>query len=65
MIKEKTIAVVCLTIIAVFAMYLIHEPDNIITNVVVAIAAFITGERFGQRKSDNGVTNERCRKEGA
>lgn len=50
-VTEKIAALISLTIIAVFAMLRITEPDNIIINIVVAIAAFITGG--GMRKGDN------------
>jgi hypothetical protein len=42
-IREKVAALFCLTVIAIVAMVKIPEPDNIIVNIVVAIAAFITG----------------------
>jgi len=52
-IREKIAALVCLTAIAIVAMVRITDPENIVINVVVAIAAFIsTG---GLRKKDGEV----------
>ena len=50
-VREKIAALICLTAIAIFAMINLHDPENIIVNIVVAIAAFITGGG-GIRKSD-------------
>ena len=41
--SERIAAIVALTIIAALATFKIPEPDNIIINIVVAIAAFISG----------------------
>ena len=48
-VSERIAAIIALTIIASLAMLKIPEPDNIIINVVVAIAAFISGA-VGVRK---------------
>jgi len=42
-IREKIVALFCLTVIAIVAMMKVPDPENIIVNVVVAIAAFVTG----------------------
>jgi hypothetical protein len=51
---EKNFAVLLLAIVAITSMFLINDPDNIIIQVITAIAAFITGERVGAmtRKDD-------------
>jgi len=54
-VREKIAALICLTIIASFAMLKIYDPENIVINVVVAIAAFISGGGgVRNRKTDNG-----------
>ncbi len=50
-VREKIAALVCLTAIALVAMGGLTDPGNIVINVVVAIAAFISGS--GGRKGDN------------
>ncbi len=50
-VREKIAALVCLTAIALVAMGRLTDPENIVINVVVAIAAFISGS--GGRKGDN------------
>jgi hypothetical protein len=50
-IREKIAALICLTAIALVAMGRLSDPENIVINVVVAIAAFISGGG-GSRKSD-------------
>jgi hypothetical protein len=50
-VREKIAALVCLTAIAMVAMARISDPENIVINVVVAIAAFISGGG-GVRRSD-------------
>lgn len=54
-VREKIAALVCLTAIALVAMGTIGDPENIVINVVVAIAAFISGGS-GKRKTDSEVT---------
>lgn len=49
-VREKIAALVCLTAISMVAMGRLEDPENIVINVVVAIAAFISGG--GGRKSD-------------
>ena len=51
-IREKIVALFCLTAIAIVAMMRLDDPENIIVNVVVAIAAFVTGSAM--RKGDGG-----------
>ena len=51
-IREKIVALFCLTAIAIVAMMRLDDPENIIVNVVVAIAAFVTGAAM--RKGDGG-----------
>jgi hypothetical protein len=50
-VREKIAALVCLTSIALVAMGRLGDPENIVINVVVAIAAFISGGG-GSRKTD-------------
>ena len=50
-VREKIAALFCLTVIAIVAMIKIPDPVNIVINVVVAIAAFISGGG-GKRKED-------------
>jgi hypothetical protein len=50
-VREKIAALVCLTSIAFVAMSRLTDPENIAINVVVAIAAFISGG--GGRKTDD------------
>lgn len=52
MVREKVIGVLCLTIIALASMIKMDEPENVIINVVVAIASFIAGSA-GIRKSES------------
>ena len=49
--REKIVALFCLTALAIVAMANLQDPENIVINVVVAIAAFISGGS-GKRKSD-------------
>jgi hypothetical protein len=49
-IRDKIAALISLTIIAGIAMFRLDDPENIIVNIVVAIAAFITGTAV--RKTD-------------
>lgn len=50
-VREKIAALVCLTAIAMVSMANLKDPENIVINVVVAIAAFISGGG-GKRKDD-------------
>jgi hypothetical protein len=52
-VREKIAALICLTAIAMVAMANIQDAENIVINVVVAIAAFISGGA-GRRKDDGG-----------
>ena len=51
-VREKIAALICLTAIAMVAMANITDPENIVINVVVAIAAFISGGSGARRKED-------------
>ena len=51
-VREKIAALFCLTVIAIVAMAKIDDPTNIVINVVVAIAAFISGGG-GKRQGDD------------
>jgi membrane protein YqaA with SNARE-associated domain len=44
---EKMIALLCLTGIAIYAMTKLNDPENVVINVVVAIASFISGGAVG------------------
>ena len=50
-IREKIAALFCLTIIAIVAMMKLPDSTNVVINVVVAIAAFIS-VGGGKRKED-------------
>jgi hypothetical protein len=52
-VTEKNFAVLLLAIIALTSMFVIVDPDNIIVQVITAIAAFITGERVGNSRKDD------------
>lgn len=49
-VREKIAALLCLTLIALVAMLMMDDPENLLVNIVVAIAAFITGS--GIRKDE-------------
>lgn len=51
-VREKIAALVCLTAIAMISMARLEDPENIVINVVVAIAAFISGGASNRRKED-------------
>jgi len=53
-VREKIAALVCLTAISMVAMGRLEDPENIVINVVVAIAAFISGG--GGKRKDDGPT---------
>ena len=57
-VREKIAALICLTAIAMVAMSSIADPENIVINVVVAIAAFISGGG-GSRKADHPGAEEK------
>ena len=43
-VTERICAIIALTLIAAMSVIKIPEPDNIVINIVVAIAAFISGQ---------------------
>jgi hypothetical protein len=47
-VREKIMALFCLTTIAIVAMVQITEPENIVINIIVGICAFITGSATGR-----------------
>jgi hypothetical protein len=49
-IRERIMALFCLTLIAVVAMYRIDDPENIVINVIVAIGSFVGGVAVGSMK---------------
>jgi hypothetical protein len=51
-IREKIVALFCLTVIAIVAMMKLPDSENVVVNVVVAIAAFVTGSAM--RRGDGG-----------
>ena len=59
MVREKVIGILCLTVIALASMMMIkmNEPENVIINVVVAIAGFIAGGTSARREDK---TNEKA-----
>jgi len=57
MVREKVIGILCLTVIALASMIKMNEPENVIINVVVAIAGFIAGGTPARREDK---TNEKA-----
>ena len=57
MVREKVIGILCLTVIALASMIKMNEPENVIINVVVAIAGFIAGGTAARREDK---TNEKA-----
>lgn len=55
--REKVIGILCLTMISLAAMIKMDEPENIIINVVVAIAGFIAGGA-GQRQTEQKLEDK-------
>lgn len=53
MMREKVIGILCLTLIALASMVKMDSPENVIINVVIAIAGFLAGGG-GVRKPPNG-----------
>ncbi len=49
-VREKILALCCLTLIAILAMFRLTDPENIIVNIIVAIGSFISGTAM--RKTD-------------
>lgn len=47
---DKDLGIIAILIIAIFAMYRVPDPTNIITQAITAIAAFVVGEKFGSSK---------------
>lgn len=52
-IREKIVALMCLTSIAMVAMVKLSDPENIVINVVVGICAFISGSVVSNKKHRN------------
>ena len=55
-IRERIAAVVCLTGLAMVAIMKLSDPENIIINIVVAIASFMAGggtRQVDQRSNNN------------
>ena len=48
-VREKILALLCMTIIAVFAMLRLTDPENVVVNVIVAIGSFISGSASTRR----------------
>ncbi len=51
-VRQSIFALFCLTVIAVYAMYRLSDPENIIINIIIAIGAFANLGRSEQRQSD-------------
>jgi hypothetical protein len=51
-VREKIVALCCVTLIAVLAILKLADPENIIINIIVAISSFIGGEANERRKID-------------
>jgi len=52
-VREKILALLCLTLIAIFAMLRITDPENIVVNIIVAIGSFISGSASARRTDVN------------
>lgn len=50
-VREKIVALVCLTTISIVAMVKVADPENIVINVIVGICGFIGGVASA-RKTD-------------
>ncbi len=53
-VREKIAAIACLTIIAIVAIGKLSDPENIVINIVVAIAGFMAGGG-GTRQTDQKI----------
>ena len=49
-IREKIVALFCLTAIAIVSLVRLSDPENIVINVIIAIGSFSAGAAL--RKSD-------------
>jgi hypothetical protein len=52
-IREKIAAIFCLTTIALVSIVKLSDPENIIINIVVAIAGFVAGAASRQTDTVN------------
>ena len=48
-VREKIVALFCLTTIAIIAMVRVTDPENIVINVIVGICGFIGGVASARR----------------
>ena len=48
-VREKIVALFCLTVIAIIAMVRVADPENIVINVIVGICGFIGGVASARR----------------
>jgi hypothetical protein len=51
-VREKIFAMSCVTVIAIACILKLSDPENIIINIIVAIASFVGGEAYQRRKAD-------------
>ena len=51
-VRERIVAIICLTGIAMVAIMRLSDPENVIINIVVAIAGFMAG------KSESRLTDK-------
>ena len=54
-VREKIAAIFCLTTIAIVAIVKLADPENIIINIVVAIAGFVAGAATRQTDNSNKI----------
>lgn len=54
-VREKIAAIFCLTVIAIVAIVRLSDPENIIINIVVAIAGFVAGAATRQVDNSNKI----------
>jgi len=52
-IREKNIAMICLTTIALVAMWKVADPENIVINVIVGISSFVGGVAYGMMRKED------------
>ena len=57
-VREKILALICLTLIAVLAMFWLTDPENIIVNIIVAIGSFISGTSMRKTDPLNGKPDD-------
>jgi uncharacterized membrane protein YoaK (UPF0700 family) len=58
-VRERVVALFCLTVIAIVAMFKLSDPENIVINIVVGIVSFVGGAvANSMRRTDKTDTKE-------